>query len=106
MFDYCQNIVTDFINALPSNSFVNTITGNNRRDTVFYAFRAEKKQGDICLGSLLPGNAAVYMHTQQWETVFSVGFVQRSYHKNELRYVFSSEFSVEDSHGKFVVEKE
>jgi hypothetical protein len=94
------------INALPSNSFVNTITGNNRRETVFYAVRAEKKQGEICLGSLLPGNAVVNMHIQQWETVFSVEFVQRSYHKNGRRYVFSSEFSVEDSHGKFVVEEE
>jgi hypothetical protein len=30
-----QNIVTDFINALPGNSFVNTNTGNNKRKTVF-----------------------------------------------------------------------
>jgi hypothetical protein len=41
------------------------------------------------------------MHPQEWETVFSVGSVQ-----NEQRYEFSSEFSVEDSHGKFVVEEE
>jgi hypothetical protein len=46
------------------------------------------------------------MHPQQWETVFSVVSVQRSYLKNERRYEFSSEFSVEDSHGKFVVEEE
>jgi hypothetical protein len=54
----------------------------------------------------LPGNAAVNMHPQQWETVFSVRSVQRSYLKNERRYEFSSEFSVEDSHGKFVVEED
>jgi hypothetical protein len=30
------NIVTDLINALPGNSFVNTNTGNNRRKTVFF----------------------------------------------------------------------
>jgi hypothetical protein len=40
----------------------------------------------------LPGNAAVNMHPQQWETVFLVGSVQRSYLKNEWRYGFSSEF--------------
>jgi hypothetical protein len=28
------------------------------------------------------------MHPQQWETVFSVGFVQRSYLKDEQRYEF------------------
>jgi hypothetical protein len=38
------------------------------------------------------------------ETVFSMGFLHRSYLKDERRYEFSSEFSVEDSHGKFVVE--
>jgi hypothetical protein len=87
------------INALPGNRFVNTTTGNNRRETVFYAVRAEQKHGDI--GSLLPGNAAVNMHPQQWEKVFSVGSVQRSYlKKTALR--FGSEFSVEDCHGKFV----
>jgi hypothetical protein len=55
---------------------------------------------------MLPGKAAVNLHPQQWETVFSVGFVQRSYFKDERCYEFGSEFSVEDSHGKFVVEKE
>jgi hypothetical protein len=60
--------------------------------------RAEKKHGDI--ESLLPGKAAVNMHPQQWETVFSVGYVQRSYLTDERRCEFSSEFSVEDSHGK------
>jgi hypothetical protein len=71
---------------------------------VFYAVRAEQKHGDI--GSLLPGNATVSVHPQQWETVFSVGSVQRSYLKSERRYEFSSEFSVEDSHGRFVIEKD
>jgi hypothetical protein len=48
--------------------------------------------------------AAVNMDPQQWETVFSVESVQRSYLKSERRYDsdLSSEFSVEDSHGKFV----
>jgi hypothetical protein len=40
------------------------------------------------------------------ETVFSVGSVHRSYLKNQWRYEFSSEFSVEYSHGKFVMEEE
>jgi hypothetical protein len=53
---------------------------------------------------MLPRNAAVNMHPQQWETVFSVGSVQRSYLKDEWHYEFSSEFSIEDSHGRFVVE--
>jgi hypothetical protein len=57
--------------------------------------RAKQKHGDM--GSLLPGNAAVNMHPQQWETVFSVGSMQRSYLKNKRRYEFRSEFSVEDS---------
>jgi hypothetical protein len=57
-------------------------------------------------GSLLTGDAAVNMHPQQWETVFTVGSVQRSYLKDEQRHKFSSEFSVEVSHGKFVVEEE
>jgi hypothetical protein len=80
-------------------------------------------------GCLLPGNAAVNMYPQQWDTVFSVGSVQRSYLKNKRRYssvdwsevkwrevnwsevkwsswlvndrVLSSEFSAGDSHGKF-----
>jgi hypothetical protein len=58
------------------------------------------------IGSLLPGNAAVNMYPQQWETVFSVGSMQKSYLKNKRHYEFSSEFSVEVSHGKFVVEEE
>jgi hypothetical protein len=61
---------------------------------------AEKKNGDI--KNLLPGNSAVNMHLQQWEAIFSVGSVQSSYLKRERRYEFSPEFSVEDSHGKFV----
>jgi hypothetical protein len=40
---------------------------------------AEQKHGDI-------GNAAVNMHPQQWETVFSVGPVQRGYLKTKRRY--------------------
>jgi hypothetical protein len=65
--------------------------------------RAEQKHG--ALGSLLPCNAAVNMHPQHWEMVFSVESVQMSYLKDERRYEFSSEFSVEDTHGKFVVEE-
>jgi hypothetical protein len=42
------------------------------------------------------------MRPQQWETVFSVGSVQRSYLKDKRRYMTVTEFSVEDSHGKFV----
>jgi hypothetical protein len=55
---------------------------------------------------MLPGNAAVNIHPQQWEMVFSVGSVRMSYLRDELRYEFSSEFSEEDSHGRFVVEEE
>jgi hypothetical protein len=58
------------------------------------------------IGSLLPGNAAVNLHPQQWETVFSMVFAQRSYLKKERRCEFSSEFSIEDSHGKSVIEEE
>jgi hypothetical protein len=94
------DIETDVINALPLNSSVNTNRGKNRKETVFCAVRPEQMHGDI--GSLLSGNAAVNMHPQQWETVFSVGSVQRSYLKNERRYEFSSEFSVGDNHGKSV----
>jgi hypothetical protein len=54
--------------------------------------------------SVLPGNAAVNMHPQQWEMVFYMGSMQRSYLKDERCYEFSSEFSVEDSHGRFVIE--
>jgi hypothetical protein len=64
------NIVTDLINVLPLNSSVNTNRGNNRRVNVFYAICAEQKYGDI--GSVLPGNAAVNMHQQQLDIVFSV----------------------------------
>jgi hypothetical protein len=90
--------------VLPGNSSVNTKRGNNRRETVFYVVRA--KQKTVSMGSLLPGKAAVNMHPQQWETVFSVGSVQRSSFKYERRYEFSSEFLVEDNHGKFVAEEE
>jgi hypothetical protein len=89
----------NYCNALPGNSSVNTNRGNNRRET-FCEVRAEQNHGDI--GSLLSSNAAVNMNPQQWETVFSVRSVQRSYLKNERRYEFSSEFSVEDRHGKFI----
>jgi hypothetical protein len=77
-------IVTDLIKALPGNSSVNTSTGKNRRETVLYAVRAGRAHGDV--GSLLPGNEAVNMQPQQWETVLSVGSVQRSYLKDERRY--------------------
>jgi hypothetical protein len=54
------------------------------RENVFYGVRAEQKNGDT--GSLSPDNAEVNMLLQQWETVLSVGSVQRSYLKNKLRY--------------------
>jgi hypothetical protein len=38
--------------------------------------------------------------------VSSMGSVQRSYLKDERRYEFCSEFSVEDSHGRFIAEDE
>jgi hypothetical protein len=88
--------------ALPGKSLVNTNAGNNRRETVFCLVRAEQKHG--AMGSLLPGNSAVNLHPQQWQTVFSVESVQRSYLKDERRYEFSSEFSAGDSSGRFVVE--
>jgi hypothetical protein len=97
------NLAKDLINTFPGNSSVNTNRGNNRRETVSYAVRVEQKHGDI--GSLLPGNAAVNMHPQQWEMVFCVGSVQRSCLKEEWPYEFSSEFSVEDNHGSFVVQE-
>jgi biotin synthase-like enzyme len=42
---------TDFINALPSNSFVNTNRGDCRGDCVFCAICSYQKQG--AMGSLL-----------------------------------------------------
>jgi hypothetical protein len=75
--------VTDLFNTLPGNRFVNTKTGNNRMGIVFCAVRAE--QNHAAMGSLLPGDAAVNMHPQQWETVFSVESVERSCLKNERR---------------------
>jgi hypothetical protein len=79
----------NLISALPGNSSVNTNRGNNRRETVFSMRSASGK-------SALPGNAAGNMHPQQLKTVFSVGFVQRSYLKNKRRYdsVLSSEKEV------------
>jgi hypothetical protein len=71
-----EHNVTWIARALLRNDTVNL----NNRETVFYAVRAEQKHGYI--GSLLSHNAAVNMHPQQWETVFSVGSVQRSYLKN------------------------
>jgi hypothetical protein len=58
-----KHTVMDVINALPGNSSVKTNTGNNRRETLLYAVRAEQKHGVI--ESLLPGNATVNMHPQQ-----------------------------------------
>jgi hypothetical protein len=57
------------------------------------------------MGSLLPGNTPVNMHPQKWEKVLSKGSVRMSYLKDERCYEFSSEFSVEDIHGRFVVEE-
>jgi hypothetical protein len=51
---------------------------------VFCAIRTEPNHGNI--GSLFPGKAAVNMHPQQWETMFSVESVQRSYLKKKRRY--------------------
>jgi hypothetical protein len=76
--------VTDLINALPGNSSSNTNIGNNRKQTVFYAVRAERAHGDV--GSLSPGNEDINMYPQQWETVFSVGSVQSSFLRDERRY--------------------
>jgi hypothetical protein len=42
--------------------------------------------------STLPGNAAANMHPQQWETVFSMGAVQRNYFEDHRRY--SIEFTL------------
>jgi hypothetical protein len=39
-----------------------------------------------------PSKSTVNMHPQQWETVFSVLSVQRSYLKNKTALRFSSEF--------------
>jgi hypothetical protein len=44
---YHEDIVTDLINPLPGNSFVNTYTGNNRRETVFSMLAALSKITDI-----------------------------------------------------------
>jgi hypothetical protein len=83
MLKHAAHIVTDLINALPGNRSVNTNTLNNRGDTVFYAVRAERAHGSV--GSLLPSNEAVNMHSQQWETVFFVGSVQMGYLRDERR---------------------
>jgi hypothetical protein len=64
---------------MPGNGSVNTNRGNTRRETLFYVVCAEQKDGDV--GSVLPGNAVVNTHPQQWETVFSVGSLQRSFLK-------------------------
>jgi hypothetical protein len=60
--------------ALLSNGSVNK--PQQQENCVCHAVPAEQEHGDI--GSLLPGNAAVNMHPEQWGTVFSVGSVQRS----------------------------
>jgi hypothetical protein len=85
-----KHIVMVLINALPGNSFVNTNTGNNRTETVFYAV----VHGAV--GNLPPGNEVVNMHPQTWETVFSVGSVQRSYLKDDRLYesVLSSRWKI------------
>jgi hypothetical protein len=59
----------------------------------------------VAVGRLLPGNESVNMQPRQWETVFSVGSVQRSYLKDERRYQ-SVPSSVEDFYGRYVVEEE
>jgi hypothetical protein len=80
-----QDVVTDFINALPGNSFINTSAGNNRRETVMYMRSTPSKSTDV--GSLLSGNAALNIHPQQWETVFSVGSVQRFIYTRNNTYI-------------------
>jgi hypothetical protein len=87
-----MNIITWIDRVLLSNGSVKNLSN---RETVFLCSPRRAKAR-----SLLLGNAAVNMHPQQWETVFTVGSVQRSYLKNKRRY--SSEFSVEDSHRRFV----
>jgi hypothetical protein len=59
-------------------------TGNNRRETVFSMQSMPTKSMEI-LGSMLPDNAVVNLHPQQWE-VFSVGSVQRSYLKPMIQF--------------------
>jgi hypothetical protein len=91
--DALYPVVRNLINALSGNSSVNANRGNNRRETVFSMRFAPSKRTNIYIyiGSLLPGNAAVNMHPQQWETVFSVGSVQRSYLKNKRALQFRSQ---------------
>jgi hypothetical protein len=53
------------------------------RKLCFLCCPRRAKHGDT--ESLLPGNAAVNMRPQKWETVFSVGSVQRSCLKDKRR---------------------
>jgi hypothetical protein len=64
--------------VLLSNGSVNK-QQQEKENCVFYAVRSKQKHEDI--GNMLPGSAAVNMHPQQWETVFSVGSVHRGYLK-------------------------
>jgi hypothetical protein len=77
-----KSIVTDLIKALPGNSSVNMNTDNNRKETLFSMQSAPSESMEVCC--------------------------QATELKDERCYssVLSSEFSVEDSHGKFVVEEE
>jgi hypothetical protein len=84
----------DLINALPGNSSVNMNTGNNRRETVFYAVRVKQKHGVI--GSLARQHSCKQASTTMRDGVFCGVRAKEC-------YKFSSDLLVEDSHGKFVV---
>jgi uncharacterized protein (DUF2132 family) len=61
-----EHIVTDLIDALLSNGWVNK--PQQYKINCFMRSASSK--------STLPGNAAVNKHPQQWDTVFSVGSVK------------------------------
>jgi hypothetical protein len=48
--------------TFPGNSSVNTNTGNNRKETVYYAVRTGRAHGSV--RSLLPGSEAINKHPQ------------------------------------------
>jgi hypothetical protein len=86
--------------ALLSNGSVNKQQQGN-----YFLFGPRRAKALSIRKSVARQRSSKTIHPQQWETVFSAGFVKRNYLKNKRRYdsFLSSEFSVEDSHGNFIV---
>jgi hypothetical protein len=87
----CNNNVTDLINALPGYSSVNTVQNATIEEAVFSVFAVTSRSGGWWSRDLCFLWCVSVPRLYKWQNSFGSG---------------TSQFSVGDSHGKFVVGEE